>query len=76
MTPRGGAWPTAASSALDTCSWNSLYLESADNDQPGPSTAPAYSTGRNFRGWTGWADFGASPMCTSDCGITVTAGGR
>jgi hypothetical protein len=69
-------WRVADSSALDTCSWNSLYLESATIDQPGPPTAPAYSTGTNAHDGTGWRDNDASPRCTSDCGITVTAGGR
>ena len=70
-------WLVYDSSALDDCSENSYaYLYSALNDQPGPPTAPAYSTGTSYDGGTGWVDHDVSPSCYSDCGITVTAGGR
>ena len=72
-SPDETTWFAGGSAALDTC-YPSGYLISADNDHPGPPTAPAYSTGTNWHGETGWVDYDA--WCYSDCGITVTAGGR
>ena len=69
-------WKVADSSALDTCAGSSLYLYSAKNGHASTPIAPAYSTGENWDGGTGWIDQDASPDCISDCGITVTAGGR
>jgi hypothetical protein len=57
----GTFWFVADSTALDTCDGSSWYLLSALNDQPGPPTAPAYSTGDNGQGGTGWIDTDASP---------------
>jgi hypothetical protein len=76
-------WDVADSSALDTCFYKSLYLWSAYNDQlgGGPPSAPAYTTGANGNGGTGYSTRDqvsrlGTGDCYSDCGITVTAGGR
>ena len=66
--------------SADSCYDGSHYLHSAYDDQPGPPTAPAYTTGTNGWGGTGWGDYdarvGGPAECYSGCGITVTAGGR
>ena len=71
-------WNVGDSSALETCSYSSRYLMSATNYQPGggPPTAPAYSTGGNLNGGTGWRDLDTSPACDSGCGIAVMTGGH
>ena len=80
-------WIVGASTyALENCgiaiahtSYYSMYLSSPWSDQPGgaPPTAPAYSTGANGSGGTGWEEAASqrSPMCESDCGIAITAEG-
>ena len=57
-------WWVSPSSALENCyPGGSAYLTSAENTQAGagPTTAPAYTTGANNNGGTGWVDWDASP---------------
>ena len=74
-------WIVGDSSALETCgNTYGSYLYSAYSYQAGSGlpTAPAYSTGDNPAGGTGWMDYDASPYaaCTSGCGIAIAAGGH
>jgi hypothetical protein len=74
---RGGThWIVTDGSALASCR-GSYYLRSGTNAQPGggPPNVAAYGTGANYHGGTGWMDYGASPRCTSGCGIAVAAAG-
>ena len=80
-------WNVGPSSALEDCGGSS-NLSSASNDQPGggPPTATPYSRGDNGVGGTEWMDGDArgpdgpsglpGPVCTSDCGIAIAAGGH
>ena len=72
----GTNWEVADSSVLEYCDGQgNLYIYSAINDQPGggPPTAAAYGTGSNIADGTGWVDF--DDICTSGCGIAITAAG-
>lgn len=78
-------WVVADSSALETCDDTDAYLGSAVYYH-GPPTALAYSMIRNMNGGIGFTDLEspdeegrpklAGLGCLSDCGITITAGGR
>ena len=67
--------------------YHQAYIDGSWIDQAGsgPPTAPAYNTGFNTdtntdtntdNGGIEWADYDASPYCTSGCGITIVTGGR
>ena len=74
----GTRWVVTDSSALETCNSGSSYLFSAYNDQAGGDSpkVPAYNTGSNGAGGTGWVDIDASPSYRSGCGCAIVAGGR